>query len=116
MGLSESMLDAEAVHVAQEARDHVICSVDDLREKLKTLLDATDKAEEHLQILLRDRVDRERLTARVLIARDMYHLAELYIRHLKNMPEQTGHAELRPEELKEDGEPKPVLQFRESLF
>ena len=109
------MVNTAAKHIAQEGRDHASCSTNDVAEKLKTIHDAMDHSGEEIEQLLQGMPDRQRLIARVLMARDFYHTALAHVCYLRGLPQETGHAELRPEEMK-PGEPLPVLPFNEWLF
>jgi hypothetical protein len=117
-GVSLSMIDAECRYVGQELGDYLLLSINDLREKLDQRQRNIAEFEPQLQELFASLADRERLALRCMLARDISHIATLYITFLRgaNAPQTTGTVNPQPEELNEENEPRPVLPFSEWLF
>jgi hypothetical protein len=118
-GVSQSMLDIESKYVGRELDDYLLYSLTDLRERLKAIQGKIETAEEELQIKLAVLPDRERLSLRCMLARDIYHIAMLYCTFAASSPvaEATGTASVMPEEIDaRSEEPRPALPFSEWLF
>jgi hypothetical protein len=116
-GISESMLEVEAGYLAREAEDYRVYSINDLREKLADWQAKLTTAESNLSFSIQRLPDQERLILRCMVARDVWHIAQLYQRYFQSdlSTEVTGDITEIAEEYRED-EPIPVLPFQETLF
>jgi hypothetical protein len=116
-GISEPMLEVEAGYVAREVEDYRVYSINDLREKLADWQVKLTTAESNLSFSIRRLSDQERLILRCMVARDIWHIAQLYQRYFQSdSPDGvTGNSTEIIEEYRND-EPVPVLPFQETLF
>jgi hypothetical protein len=81
------MVDREAQYVAREHEDYLLGSIDDLRKRLERLRTYWRRADEAAGSLIRLHGEREALAYRCLIARDWYHILELYCTCMRaNLP------------------------------
>jgi tetrahydromethanopterin S-methyltransferase subunit B len=118
-GVSQSMVDEETKWVAREVEDQLLRSTNELREHLSELQAKVATAEQSLQSKLGTLSDRERLALKGMLARDVFHIAMLYETFLRcsgSVREATGVSDTTPQELNEDGAPRPALVFQQSLF
>jgi hypothetical protein len=116
-GVSQSMVDAESRYVVTELDDYLLLSITDLRETLVDRHRKIAEQEPRLQEFFATLADRERLALRCMLARDISHIAALYITFMQSpdAPQTTGVINVQPQELKDD-EPRPALIFSEWLF
>lgn len=117
-GVSQSMVDAESRYVAKELEDYLLLSITDLRDALGKRQRSVEEHEDQLQQFFAVLADRERLALRCMLARDISHIAALYIAFMTSTdaPQTTGATCHRPEEQNEQDEPRPALPFNEWLF
>jgi hypothetical protein len=117
-GVSETMIETESTYVARELADYLHFSVNDLTERLSNAHATIDQAEEQLQTVIGSLPDRERLALRCLLARDLWHIAKLYLKTLEQSPhvQASGTTSHVSEELTGAEEPRPLLAFKNSLF
>lgn len=117
--VSQEMVDREAQYVAREHEDYLLGSIDDLRKRLEKLRIRWRQADEAAESLMRLQGEREALAYRCLIARDWYHILELYCTCMRaNLPEASSDVWKRP-----SARPAPrvaaeeqMLPFSEWLF
>jgi len=116
-GISESMLELEAKYLGREIEDYRVFSINDLREKLADWQMKLTTAESNLSFSIQRLPDQERLILRCMVARDIWHIAQLYQRYFQSdsSTEDTGDITEMAEEYRDD-EPIPVLPFQETLF
>jgi hypothetical protein len=83
-GVSRPMIEDEAKHLAREAESYLRLSLDDLRQKLSERGAAWNQADEALHALMTDLPEREQLGIKCLLVRDLHHILELYIEHVRS--------------------------------
>lgn len=76
--VSQEMIDPEAQYVAREHEDYLLGSIDDLRKRLEKLRTVWRQTNEAAESLIGLQGEREALAYRCMIARDLYHIMELY--------------------------------------
>jgi hypothetical protein len=87
--ISREMLEQEAKYVAHEVEDYLLLSIDDLKERLVRMWKVWDETDQTLEGHLVNLGDAEKLALQCLIIRDMYHLMELYLTHLRSSTSQS---------------------------
>jgi hypothetical protein len=118
-GVNQSMLETERKWVERELEDKLLCSANELRDKLAELRGTVASSEQRLTTTIGQLPDRERLALKCMLARDMFHIAALYETFLRSSPlvqDTTGTIRETPEEVDRSGEMRSVLIFRQSLF
>lgn len=118
-GVNQSMVEAECKWVKREMEDKLLCSTNELRERLSEIHGKVAAAEDGLRAAFGRLPDRERLALKCMIARDMFHIAALYetfLRSSQYVKGASGALTETPEEIDRQGEPRPVLVFQQSLF
>jgi hypothetical protein len=117
-GVSQSMLDIEAKYVGRELNDYLIHSTNELKEKLSSRQKLIETAEQELSAKFAMLPTRERIALRAMFTRDCWHMAALYLTAVdsRKFDVDTTPPRLAAEELNEDGEPRPILQFKATLF
>ena len=95
--VNQEMVDREATYVAREHEDYLLGSLDDLRKRLEQIRVCWRRADEAAGSLIGLQGEREALAYRCMIARDFYHILELYCTCMRsNLPEVSGDAPKRP--------------------
>jgi hypothetical protein len=117
------MLAVESTYVAREREDYSLLSTDDLHERLSIVTNLYRTANATLEAAVQAVAEREQLSLRAMITRDLYLILELYCTHLGIPPNQEV---LRfPVAMAPDGKqrrrvvhdtPPPPLPFSEWLF
>lgn len=117
-GVNQTMLDIESKWVGRELEDQLLQSTNELRQRLGEWQKLTDKAELELQKKFGALSDRERLAIRCMLARDCWHIAQLYLSFLGSAPLSNADAATipLPEECDENHDPLPALPFKQTLF
>jgi hypothetical protein len=77
-GVSEYMVQQEAVWLARELDDHLLWSTLQLQERLARLHPRTIAADANIQLQIESLPQRESLALRSMLARDFYHVLALY--------------------------------------
>src|SRR5258706_6560504 len=96
-GVSQELVDLESKYVAREHEDYLLGSIDDLRKRLEQIRICWRRADEAAESLIGLQGEREALAYRCLIARDLYHILELYCTCMRaNLPEGSGDAAKLP--------------------
>ena len=117
-GVSEDMLAVEAQYVGREVEDYRVLSVAELKKMLAERQSQWLKADGTLQVPFEALTEQDRLIARCLLVRDIYHLLELYATYLRSgVPNASGviPAEAEPLAEEEKAEERSV-PFSEWLF
>jgi hypothetical protein len=118
-GATQPMVDMEAKWVERELEDQLVFPINELRKNLSDIQAKVASAEQRLEATLGRLPDRERLALKYMLARDVFHMAALYETFLRYSPlvqGATGTVNETPEEVDQQGEPRPVLIFQQSLF
>ena len=89
-GVSAAMIEAEARSLAREAEDHELLSASELETTRSERRDACRQSWKHLCLLLDGLPERDRRTVHCLLYRDMYHILELYLAHLRGKRPEGG--------------------------
>jgi hypothetical protein len=113
------MVDREAQYVAREHEDYLLGSIDDLRKRLEKLRIAWRQTDEAAESLICLHGEREGLAYRCLIARDWYHILELYCTCMRAaLPKAPADLPKSPAACprQEISEGKRMLPFSEWLF
>jgi hypothetical protein len=111
------MLDVECKYVGRELEDYLLQSTHELQEKLGVLRERTNIAEEELQLKLAALADREHLALRCMLARDIWHMAMLYLTFLGSAPQpQAAVGATTKAKLDASVTPPPILPFKDTLF
>jgi hypothetical protein len=82
-GVSRDMLEVETKYVAREFEDSCLYSTADLTARLATIRAAWAQSDQVLENAVRALPDRERIAIQCLVARDLFHLIELYCTYLQ---------------------------------
>jgi hypothetical protein len=82
-GVTRPMLEVEARYVAKECEDYARRSTNELRDNLATIAETRHHAEIRLRQYLDALPERDRIALQYLIARDAYHLLELYVTYVR---------------------------------
>jgi hypothetical protein len=119
-GVSREAIDAEAVYVAREHEDRLLASINDLRTSLEKIRIRSREADEAAESLIHLHGEREALAYRCLIARDLYHILELYCTTMRAaLPETaiTDGPKRGPATAPaDDQDRRPLVPFSEWLF
>lgn len=119
-GVSREMLEVESKYVLREHEDYLLLSIDDLRKRLNALRSHWRDADEAAERLLYAVNERESLAWQCLIARDYFHMLELYSTCLRtaqgDSAEQSAAPAQRVEERTAPKQVDKVLPFSEWLF
>jgi hypothetical protein len=111
-GVSQLVIEAEAVYVGREVEDYLLYSLTDLKGKLDDRRRLLDQVQQELEALLKRLPEREYLALQCILYRDFHHMGALYRTYLT--------AGTRPTLSEEEASIKacdPVpLPFREWLF
>jgi hypothetical protein len=113
--VSQEMLDREAQYVVREHEDHLLGSIEGLRERLEQLQMLWHQVNEGAEYLILLQGEREALAYRCMIARDLYHILELYCTCMRaGLPE--ASADTPPAPRKPVEEENRIMPFSEWLF
>jgi tetrahydromethanopterin S-methyltransferase subunit B len=111
-GVSQLVIDAEAVHVGREVEDYLLYSLTDLKGKLDERRRLLDQVQQELEALLKRLPEREYLAMQCILYRDFHHIGALYRTYLT-----AGNRPALGEEEASIKAADPVpLPFREWLF
>jgi len=119
-GVTQEMLEAEAVWVGREFDDHLLLSSNDLLRMLREHQASIEQSELVIAERLAALPDRERTALRAMLARDFYHIATLYETfsasdHLKAAAG-TSQVQVIRLEQKVAQDERLVVPFKEFLF
>lgn len=81
--VSREMVEHEARYVAKEVDDYLLLSLNELRRLLEERRAALRLASDALELKLRVLPDHELAAVQAMLVRDTYHLAELYLAHVR---------------------------------
>lgn len=110
-GVSRLAIDAEAQYLAREVEDYRTYSLSELREKLQERRSTWKQVDASVAHLVPRLPERERLILQCLLVRDVRHVLELYLTHLRShAPEETPPLQAAPTA------EVPPTPFSECLF
>ncbi len=112
-GVSQTAIDEEARHLAQELEHYTVLSINDLNQMLAERRHKLDILQQELQPLIDGMSERMQLAVLSVLYRDFAHMAALYVSYLK--PKEDGSSPRHEGTLATKPAPAP-LPFREWLF
>jgi hypothetical protein len=118
-GVSREMIELESKYVAREIEDHLLLSADDLSKRLDEIRSRWRQADAIAERCVRALGAREALAFQCLIARDLYHILELYCQCLSAVvPARPDETTAPPPDSpnKTDKEEEKIIPFGEWLF